>query len=207
MNKTTSITLITLAWLSGAWPAQAASTVDLGVSGRITPSACEVGLSNGGLYDLGKVASRDLNADQTTPLPIHRLQLTISCEALTLVALEPRDNRLGSGYGVDQPYKFGLGLTHNNQKLGYMTLRLLAIVADGRDMQPIAKTGEATWAPTAILSHHTLTAFHAGSSAPTPIQRLDADVEITPTLAPANTLPLETQVPIDGFMTLTMTYL
>jgi type 1 fimbria pilin len=102
--------LIALAVFTWVNTAQAASGIDLNVTGLVTPSACEPSLSNGGLYDLGKIAARELTLDAPTVLPPHSLQLTINCEASTLLALEPRDNRLGSSYAGDQSFKFGLGL-------------------------------------------------------------------------------------------------
>jgi hypothetical protein len=189
--------------------AHAASTTELSVTGLITPSACQPGLSDGGQYDLGKIAASQLNVDQPTRLPTHNLQLQITCEALTLMALESRDNRLGSSADADQRAKFGLGLVNSTIKLGYMTLRLDSIVADGAQMHPIGSSGPTTWAPTSILSPQYLTAFTPIKTVtvPAPLQRLNADLQITPTIAPANTLPLTEEIPIDGSMTLTVKYL
>jgi hypothetical protein len=189
--------------------AHAASTTELSVTGLITPSACEPGLSDGGRYDLGKIAARELNVDQPTPLPTYNLQLKITCEALTLLALEPRDNRPGSSSDDDQTAKFGLGLVNGTIKLGYMTLLLDSVVADGAQMHPIGSSGPSTWAPTRILSPHFLTAFTPDKTVavPAPIQLLNANLQINPTIAPANTLPLTEEIPIDGSMTLTVKYL
>lgn len=197
-------------WAVGS-PAQAASSVDLSVTGSITPSACTPSLSNGGVYDLGKIAAKDLNADQPTPLAEHNLQLGITCEALTLVALKPSDNRLGSAFN-NNPLYFGLGLVNGDEKLGNMTLHLDSIVADGAAMYPISSVGSGSeWAPTSIMSPTFLTSFsltrNSPSLAPAPIQQLIADVLITPQIAPANTLTLTTEVPIDGAATLELNYL
>ncbi|PQZ95493.1 MULTISPECIES: DUF1120 domain-containing protein [Pseudomonas] len=200
------IQLSACVWLSTG--AHAASSVDLNVTGHITPSACEPTLSSGGQYDLGKIPVSDLNLDQPTKLPVHNLQLAITCEALTLLALEPRDNRLGSSYN-DFSTNFGLGLVSGDKKLGYVQLRLLAIVADGTGVHPIGSSGPGTWAPISLMSHYFLTSFAATSSSfvPVPIQQLNADLQISPTVAPANTLPLTEALPIDGSVTLSMNYL
>lgn len=198
---------------AGVSSSQAASTVDLTVTGLITPSACNPTLSNGGVYDLGKIAARDLNTEQPTPLPAHNLQLTLTCEASTLVALKPSDNRLGSSFESNNSLRFGLGLVNGNEKLGSMMLQLHSIVADGATMYPIGSVGSSSneWAPTPILSPTFLTSFTLNSNtpspAPTPIQRLTADVLIEPRIAPANTLTLNTEVPIDGSATLEVNYL
>lgn len=200
-------------WLAtGCVSAQAASTIDLNVNGTITPSACEPSLSNGGVYELGKIAANDLNIDQPTPLANHTLQLGLTCEAPTLVALQPSDNRSGSHFDSASTHKFGLGLVNGNEKVGSMMLNMQAIVADGTEMYPIGSVGStAEWSPTSILSTNFRTSFTNNRStpflAPTPIQRLVADVLIAPRIAPANTLTLTREVPIDGSVTLELNYL
>ena len=82
-------------------------------------------------------------------------------------------------------------------------------LSDGAQMHPIGSSGPSTWAPTSILSPQYLTAFNPIETVtvPAPLQRLNADLQITPTIAPANTLPLTEEIPIDGSMTLTVKYL
>lgn len=188
--------------------AQAASTVDLSVTGLITPSACEPSLSNGGEYDLGKVPAKSLNPDKTTPLSAANLPFSMTCEALTLLALQPRDNRLGSSYESDKTFTFGLGLANGSEKLGSMTLRMLTITADGAGMRPIGSSGPSTWAPTSIMSPEFLTAFTPNENpVPAAIRQLSANLQVSPIIAPANTLTLTEEVPIDGAVTLTVKYL
>jgi hypothetical protein len=126
---------------------------------------------------------------------------------MTLLALETRDNRSGSSYS-DRLYTFGLGLINDAIKLGYMTLELNSITAQGTPMYALGSTW-AGWGPTSILSPEFLTAFTPNKSmaVPAPVQLLNANVQIAPTIAPANTLPLTEEVPIDGFVTLTVKYL
>ncbi|AHC33790.1 MAG: DUF1120 domain-containing protein [Pseudomonas sp.] len=189
--------------------AQAASTVDLGVSGQLTPSACEPSLSNGGVYDVGKIAAKDLNAHQPTRLPPHSLKLAIDCQASTLLALEPRDNRQGSSYSGDQSHSFGLGLINDNQRLGALNLSLDSAVADGVEMYTLISSGPTTWAPSIILSPHALSAFTPirNVTVPAPVQQLSALLSIQPIIAPTDTLLLTKEAPIDGSVTLTVKYL
>lgn len=201
-----------LALTAGGVPAHAASTVDLNVNGTITPSACEPSLSNGGVYELGKIAAKGLNVDQPTALASHSLQLEITCDALTLVALQPWDNRSGSHFDSDNRLKFGLGLANGNERLGSMTLNLQSIVADGTEMRALGSVGStAEWSPTSVMSTTFRTSFtHNWGTpllAPTPIQRLNAEVLIAPRIAPANTLTLTQEVPIDGSVSLDLIYL
>ncbi|OIN48572.1 hypothetical protein BLL37_24805 [Pseudomonas azotoformans] len=205
--NTILIRLAACVWLANMLQAQAASTVELNVSGRITPSACAPSLSDGGVYDLGKIAAKDLNTDRPTPLPATSLHLAITCEAMTLLALEPRDNRLGSSYN-DSPNVFGLGLASNNAKLGYLILNVNSVVADGIDMRTLGSTESSSWSPTTILSPHFLTAFAPPTSVvPSAVQQLTAQLLLTPSLAPAESLPLSEEVPFEGSATLTIKYL
>lgn len=75
------------------------------------------------------------------------MQLTVSCDALTLVALQPTDNRLGSSSDSASPIKFGLGLINGNEKLGNMNLEMSSVVADSVAARPIGSADMGTWAP------------------------------------------------------------
>lgn len=149
--------LFTTLLLTTAGNCVAASSVDLAVKGLITPSACEPSLSNGGVYELGKIPAKDLNLDQTTPLPAQRLNLVITCDASTLMAIEPRDNRSGSNQS-EFLSNFGLGLNNNTEKLGYITLNLYAILANGVAARGLGRSSEG-WAPTSVLSPVFMTSF------------------------------------------------
>ncbi|MCR4539240.1 DUF1120 domain-containing protein [Pseudomonas sp. 18.1.10] len=205
------IALSALSLLVGGPSARANSSVNLSATGKITPSACEPRLSNGGEYDLGKIPAKDLNLDQPTALPVQTLQLELTCEALTLVALKPRDNRSGSSSDSQYTFRFGLGRVNGNEKVGSMVLDLQSILADGNPMYAIGSEGPTGWAPTDIISPTFITSFTSSRSipnlAPMPIQRLTADLRIAPRIAPANTLTLTKEVPIDGSVTLEINYL
>lgn len=195
--------------LGAAGSVIAASSVDLGIIGLITPSACEPSLSNGGVYDLGRIAANALNKDQPTALPAHLMQLTVRCDALTLVALQPTDNRLGSSSDSATPTKFGLGLINGSEKLGSMSLNMRSVLVDSVAARPIGSTEHGTWAPASVMSPHFMTSVSNGSVPlmPLPLKLMTADLQIRPTIAPAATLTLTEQVPIDGSVTLTVNYL
>ena len=106
--------LFTALLLTTAGNALAASSVDLTVKGLITPSACEPTLPNGGNVDIGKISAKDLKADDHTNLGEHTLQLTVTCDDETLMAIEPHDNRAGSS-SDNIPSCFGLGLIYGNE--------------------------------------------------------------------------------------------
>ena len=90
------LSLASLALLCGS--AHAASTVDLAVTGLITPMACTPLLSGGGLVDFGKISRNDLNVTNGTRLPHKYLTLTVNCNAAGRFALRMRDNRDGTAH-------------------------------------------------------------------------------------------------------------
>lgn len=207
MNVTLK-TLMTTLLLTGAGSVMAASSVDLSVRGLITPSACEPALSSGGVYDLGKISSKDLNPDKVTYLGEHLLQMTVTCDAATLMAIEPQDNRPGSSYDA-MPFRFGLGSINAIEKLGYVEMWLTSMLADGVAGRPIGSTdGGLTWSGDAALKNDTLTSVaDTATLVPLPVQVLTMDLNLAATIAPTNELTLTNEAPIDGSVTLTVKYL
>lgn len=201
-------TLLAALLFTGAGQAFAASSVDLTVRGLITPSACEPILSGGGNVEVGKISAKDLKADDYTRLADQSLQLTVTCDGATLMAIEPKDNRAGSNSEVDDA-AFGLGLVNGSEKLGFFNMILQAAVADGTEVDPIASRDNGlTWTSLTYLINNGITSVaNTTAVAPVPVQILVADLLINPFIAPANSLTLTEEVPIDGSATLTVKYL
>ena len=84
-------------------------------------------------------------------------------------------------------------------------------MADGATVYPMVRGFSSTMVPDGLMSTGFLTSFslirHSPNLAPAPIQQLTADMLIEPRIAPANTLTLNTEVPIDGSATLEVNYL
>lgn len=204
----TTRNLLTAALLACAGNAVAASSVDLSVKGAITPSACELGLLNGGEFDLGKIAAKDLEKDQPTGLPELSTQVSVNCEAATLFAIESQDNRTGSTY-LDEPNTFGLGLTNSNQKLGHIYVVTKTHVADGDSAYGIHSLDRGlTWSGGGhIKPGGFLSTYKASPAVPAPVQAYTSTMILDPYIAPSNGLTLTEEVPIDGSITLTVRYL
>ena len=185
----------------------AASATDLNVKGRITPSACQPSLTNGGAIDHGKLLAKDLNVETITVLPQHRLHLSIRCEGATLLTLTTVDNRAGSS---TVPNLHGLGLINGSEKLGYLVFSLEDPVSDSGQMRPIMSTNNgATWLPGSNLTYAALVAvagLNNPNNVPAAFTTLDATVAYYTYIAPANTLTLTHEVPIDGHATLQLKY-
>ena len=97
-----------------AFPAFAASTVDLTVKGLIVPSACTPTLS-ANTVDVGRVSVKDLNQEAETWLTPTTLQLGIDCESATLFAMQTTDNRADSGSNFTA---YGIGKTNLGERIG-----------------------------------------------------------------------------------------
>ncbi|HEF4757824.1 TPA: DUF1120 domain-containing protein [Pseudomonas putida] len=207
MNKTLN-TLFGTMLLAGSASAFAASSVDLTVTGLITPSACTPTLANGGVVDYGKISAKDLNVDQSTIIAKQNVQLNVTCDAATLMALETKDNREGSN-----PYPsvrtFGLGLINGNEKLGRMALYFDDAIADGTQVRPIiSRDGGTSWTGMVTLQKDGITSVaELNTVVPLPFQVLTANIQVAPEIAPTKDLTLTNEVSIDGSVTLTVRYL
>lgn len=188
----------------------AASSVDLTVKGLITPSACAPGLSSSGIIDHGKVAAKDLKQDNWTLLGNHTLQLSIVCDAPTLLALKGTDNK---GEAYDPMNTYGLGLV-SGKKLGGYSLALGNSVADGAAITVIASSDNGlTWRESVpgdvwpVTYHASFGDRSSGSWAPSPVQQVTADLMVQTLIAPTAGMDLSTEVPINGSATLEVKYL
>ena len=197
MNKTLGFAACALL-LATSHASFAASTVDLTVKGLIVPSACVPALDGGGTIDIGKISAKDLNQDTSTQVASNTLQMTVTCEGKTLIALNAIDNRAGSAIDTDG---YGLGLINSNQKLGKYTLGLLNPQADSVAAQTIASTdGGLTWGQGSDWTPGLYMSVAAPSdlSVPIPVQIWNVELVVNTIIAAASTLDLTNEVQIDG---------
>lgn len=188
--------------------ALAASSVDLSVKGAITPSACMPSLSDNGQVDFGKLAARDLSVDRITELPPVTLKLSVNCEAPSLFALNGRDNRLGSS-DFFQSHYYGLGLVNGDQKLGSYRIGVYDPVADTPVYPLFSFDNGVTWlvnSSGSYMGHAYLNAF-GDSPTPKALRSVTVDLRLETHIAPARTLTLTAEVPLDGSATVDMVYL
>ncbi|TFY90171.1 DUF1120 domain-containing protein [Pseudomonas nabeulensis] len=207
--------LIVLAFLSGA--AQAASTVELTVTGLITPMACTPVLSGGGLVDFGKISQKDLNQATGTRLPLKYLTLTVSCNAAGRYALRMRDNRDGTAH-VNSEIYYGLGLDHSGNKLGVYSVSFDPKQTVVDDLPQIygteSTTGGVAWRtsntnPIDVGSRSLLgfTDVIGSVAGPSAIQNLTSTLKLEAVINAKQNLDLSTDTPMDGSATLEVVYL
>lgn len=204
------VLLSTTLLLSGASTAFAASSVDLTVQGIITPSACTPSLSSGGVVDHGKISAKDLKPNDYTLLNDHTLQMSITCDAPTLLALQGVDNR---GDAIDPMSGYGLGLV-DGKKLGFYTLALANATSNGTAISVLESSDSGlTWrenTPGDVMPVIYLASFgdrSTGSWAPTPVQNLTSDMKVQTILGPTAGMNLANEIPILGSATYEVKYL
>lgn len=201
--KPQAVAMALLAFVPGAF---AASTTDLVVKGLITPSACTPQLSGGGVIDHGKISAKDLSANNATVIGNDSLQMSVTCEAQTLIAVQAADNRADSS---ERTAAYGLGLVAG-KPLGGFFLRWSRPLADDVMVQPIGSFDEGqSWSPESIAEPgmYMSIAPMGNSHAPYAIKRLDLELGIQTYITRTNDLDLSNEVPIDGSATLEVKYL
>ncbi|MBW1247686.1 DUF1120 domain-containing protein [Pseudomonas tolaasii] len=207
--------LIALALLSGA--AHAASTVDLAVTGLITPMACTPLLSGGGLVDFGKISRNDLNLTNGTRLPHKYLTLTVNCNAPGRFALRMRDNRDGTAH-VNSEIFYGLGLDTSGNKIGVYSVSFDPRQTVVDDLAVVygteSTTGGLAWRMANLnpidVGSRSLLGFTdvVGSTAgPSAIQTLTSTLKLEATINARQNLDLSVETPMDGSATLEVVYL
>ncbi|MHC8288598.1 DUF1120 domain-containing protein [Pseudomonas sp. XS1P51] len=205
------LSLLTAALLlTGASSAFAASSTDLTVKGIITPVACTPSLSGGGIVDFGKISAKDLNPTNETKLVDHMVQLTVKCDASTVFAIQPVDNRAGSSSHGNTAY--GLGLINGTQKLGRYYLSFLNPVSAIASSVLTTDDDGTTWfdlddsaaVPEKMVAFGNRT---GGVWAPHPLTDVVVDIALNTAIARTDSLTLTDEVQIDGSATLEVVYL
>ena len=203
--------------LSSALPALAASTVDLSVRGKITPTACTPLLSSGGLIDYGKISQQDLNLDRGTRLPVKQLQVSIDCNAPSRFALRMRDNRDGTAT-VNSEIYYGLGLDNSGNRLGLYSMtfdpRHTLVDSTATVYGTESTTGGTAWR-TANLnpidiganSYLGFTDTQGSVAGPSAIQELISTVKVEAVINARQNLDLSSDTLLDGSATLEVLYL
>jgi len=198
--------------ITASLPTFAASNVDLTVKGVITPSACTPGLSGNGLVDFGKISAKDLKPDSQTRLEDRAVQLIVTCEASTLFAIKPTDNRAGSSSSGSNAY--GLGMINGNEKLGRYYLSFINPVSDIPLTALKSSDNGVTWREhyddEAAIPNQLFAFGSRGDDfvwAPQPLQSVMVDIALDTAIAPTNTLTLTDEVEKDGSSTMTLIYL
>lgn len=187
----------------------AASTVDITVTGRLTPHACSIELSDEGTVDHGKIPARSLNPDEFTVLPGRSLELSVHCNSPMLFALVGIDNRADSSLAPDYFYGLGRNIHVPAERLGSVALSYRNPVGDAQPMQALASrnNGE-TWGPDPNAYPNVYMGFALpGDRQPDFISQLITQLRVDTAINFSQYLTLDQEVPLDGSIVLDLRYL
>lgn len=139
-----------------------AESVDMRVTGAVTPIACKPVLANNGIVDYGNINTNILSNDNYTFLPSKDISLTISCTAPAKIALLATNARFGSTLSEIQEGPSGtawpiirgsiplmsgvagLGMD-GDKKIGAYTLISVDTKADGESVKRIRSSDKTSW--------------------------------------------------------------
>ena len=206
------LSLLPLSLLFAASASVAANSVDLRVTGTITPAACDISLI-GGDFDLGSIDSGSLNSTQKTALPTPATKdLSIVCSAATLVGIKVVDNRPNLTANFDDD-DFGLGQDGAGNDIGWYNIQLLTPTVDAASGSFIRSSDAgATWAGTRpdLLNHNvsSIASWNAGvGTDPVAVTTVLQPIKVTPLIHPENNLDTSADIAIDGSATIELVYL
>lgn len=215
--KNYAIALSAALCLQAASPGFAASSVDLNVQGRITPTACTPRLSSGGMIDYGTISQQDLNLATGTRLPVKSLQVSLACDGPSRFALRMRDNRDGSAT-VNSEIYYGLGLDGSGNRVGLYSMSFdpthTLIDTAAQVYGTESTTGGLAWRtanlnPISIgaTSYLGFTQLEGSTAGPSAIQELISTVKIEAVINARQNLDLSQDVRLDGSATMEVLYL
>ena len=200
-----------------------AQSVDLKVTGTITPAACLPTIAGGGTVDFGKINASDLNQTSPTSFSEHR-GFQIACDAATKVAIKITDNRSDSrvvgivpGAPAVPEVHFGLGKAGTTNIGSYVIgLPMLENTADGNPADILkSEDGGSTWTAYGIsgniLAKNSTVGLYSwasrGGVQPIALENLSTTLVVLAAVDRGSNLPLGDEITLDGSATIELVYL
>lgn len=214
------ISALTLGLIASAFAVGAqAQSVDLRVTGTITPAACVPTLTGGGVIDFGSIAANTLNVTAPTQLADKTTSLTITCDAPAQVGFKLIDNRAGTAVGAQpgmESFHFGLGQAGAANIGGFM-LTFADMTMDGATGTALYGTPEDAWWDTMEPNLSPIMTFEqdgyvysgskTGARAPDAFQTMTSTLNVQTVINRADALPLSGEITLDGSATIELVYL
>lgn len=230
MKKHFKKTAASLAVLGGmAGQAFAITSVDVRVTGTITPVACTPVIGGGGTVDYGSISPDTLSDTAFTDLGIKEIPFQITCDAKAPVAIKALSQRPGSVAGGSEwangisdaptplfsPYVAGLGMNGTEKIGGYsMGITPGSVTLDGVASDTIVRAGgNVTWSasPTGGLfwtfgeSHQSWS--KTGTVVPEPFQIMSGTLRVQAYINKKSELTVTSPIALDGLATIELVYL
>lgn len=217
--------------------AQAATTAELRITGRITPPACSIVLDGNGVVDFGSQGFNTLAADGTR-FAERTVGVNITCEGPARVGLQVVDNRASSkvtkaslaatawassAAALGDRYVYGLGTTANGNggqaNIGGVMFGFQGgvVTADGTaNSHVIYSADRNSWQFDAIARAYMTPdmtysfvrgAATATNATPATVTTVTGNLTVVPTINRNSALPAGQLIELDGSATLTLVYL
>lgn len=219
MKKFLTLSVITSALMAPVL-ASAATTAELKLIGKITPSACVPNFTGGSTIDYGNIAASSLNASAQTMLPEKTTALTVTCDAPVKFAFSLVDERSASAItsldtitGVSPQAKLGLGTADDGTNIGAYTLEISNETADtGTTRRLRSADSGSTWVPfggVVMADPAYMIGFGNSASATVPSahKSIAVDVRVVAAVDKSSNLPITDEINIDGLATVEVKYL
>jgi len=213
MKLTHTLMALAIASSAAVAPNAFAQSADLSITGKILPGACVIDLGNGGVAELGDIRSTSLDAEKMTELDPVDLTVSVSCDSAVRFALQGVDNTGDSAYTA---FRYGLGRTADDEKIGSATIGLKGISIDSANgFATTSYDGGATWSNSvagnpALIPTDGMVGFAAEqgvTTGPTGIESLQGTLEVKASIAPTSGMTITGDVPINGSATINVMYL
>lgn len=216
--------------------AQAATSAELKVTGRITPPSCDLTLDGNGLLDFGERAFNTLNLDGTK-LTEKTINLQVTCDGATRIGLHVVDNRASSkvlkaalnanAWGnanavITDDFIYGLGSVTGAGDTqvpigGYMFgFKDADVTANGSKGYVVYSADKRNWKfdvpQRNYLSPNFTYSFVIGAPSatnytPIAISALTGSLTVVPTINRSGDLPTSSAISFDGSATISLIYL
>jgi len=193
--------------------AHAADTAELVVKGTIRPSACLASFPGNSVIDFGTLKADPQLKERFKDLPPQRVDMRISCDGPTKIAVRAVDNREATREkdipGIDVGDNFGLGL-YRGKSIGGYAVRFGTAMADGQPVGILGRpNGSAAWSSNALRSLRqdgSQISFGAGTT-PVAFSELVAGLDIRAKLSRVAYQLLADDIQLDGSISIEMLYL
>lgn len=208
-----------------------AESVDMRVTGAVTPIACKPQLSDNGIVDFGNINTNSLNKDDITFLPHKNVTLSINCTAPAKIAVLATNGRPGTTLGLTEegpagtakplrspgmgasPGVAGLGLD-GDKKIGAYGLTILSTEIDGQPGSALRSGNKSEWSNSyndAYFgdngNYKYITWRNDNNLTPTPFKNLTTGIRVVAYINKTSELDLTKPIKVDGQTNFEMYYL
>ncbi len=223
---------VALALLGGfAGQALAAASVNLEVTGTITPVACAVSLGGGGVIDYGVIPPDSLSATDYTTLEVKDTPFQITCDSPVQVGVTAKTLRPGSVAGGTEwgnglaaaPVSLfgganmsaaGLGLNGTEKIGGYaIAFPRTGVTLDGAPADTIYKSNTGPWKASlsgaifATSEERTYTWANPGTLVPEPFAVMGGTLSVQAYINKKSELTVTAPIRLDGMASIELVYL